>query len=358
MSYAPYAGVGQPTYSGTWNPWSMYAPPAFQDPQQSINNDLAGNASAMPALQQFGKEAGRTGPSSWANLAQGQQDKYQTDAQSKAASTAAGNAAESRDQLAMRGGLDSGARERIQRNQSRDYMNMTQNASNTRANNGMQIGMNDEQNRVQQLGMMPQMVNQANQGNFQKAGLDFNANTAENAFNLGKFHEQNAAYGANENSKATASSGGSSFICTALRKHGLMTPKETVIMTNFMLRGLKTRADFFAWYLKKGRKAVELAERQRYDFSAIKERYVDDIIALIQAGKEEEAQNLYVNRAGTFVRWFLGAEAQYNKSLEKKNVVRSLLALPSVLLAPEAQAWVKHFYGRKISRKLMTWRTV
>lgn len=357
MAYQPYAGVGQPQFTNNWSPWTMYAPPTFEDPQTSINNDLSGNASASPALQKFQNEAMRTGPSAWSNLAQGQQDKYQTDAQSKAASTAAGSAAESRDQLAMRGGLDSGARERIGRNQSRDYMNMTQNAADTRANNGMQIGMNDEQNRIQQLGMMPQMVNQANQGNFQKAGLDFNANTTENAFNMQKYHEQMAGYGANQSANATQNSGGSSFICTALAKRGLMSKRERVIMTKFMIRGLKTRADFFAWYFRKGAKAVEMAERQKYDFSVIKARYVDDIIDMIEQGYEEEAQNVYIKRAGQFVKQWLGAEALYDPSFEKKNVLRSTLSIPLVFSLPSTWKWIKSFYGPKLSRRIMNWRT-
>lgn len=335
----------------------MYAPPNFNDPQATVSGDLAGNASAMPALDKFQGEAMRTGPSAWANLAQGQQDKFQTDAQSRAASTAAGSAAGARSQLAMRGGLDSGARERVAQNQGRDYMNMTQNVANTRANNGMQIGMNDEQNRIQQLGMMPQMVNQANEGNFRKAQMDFNANTVQNAFNMQKYHEQMAGYGAQQSSNATANSGGSSFICTALAKRGLMTPRERVVMTKFMLRGLKTRADFFAWYFKAGSKAVEAAERQNFDFSVIKARYVDDIIDLIEAGQETTAQYVYIKRAGQFARQFLGVQARYNPMLESPNLFRHLLALPIVFTMASTWRWIKSFYGAKLSRKLMTWRT-
>jgi hypothetical protein len=186
--------------------------------------------------------------------------------------------------------------------------------------------------------------------------MDFNSNLQQNAFNMQKFHEQMAATGAQQEAQATSNSGGSSFICTALRRHGLMSKKEAVIMTRFMLRAIKTRADFCVWYFTKGQEAVETAERQKYDFSAIKKAYVDEIIGTMNTKGDQAAQDLYIKRAGEFVTMWLGEKAGFDPSLTKRSLIRSTLSLPLLFTLPQVWKWLKSFYGAKLSRKLLNWR--
>jgi len=94
--------------------------------------------------------------------------------------------------------------------------------------------------------------------------------------------------------------GGTSFICTMLRSKKLMNAKETFIMTQFMLKSMIQRSDFLVWYFKHGKKAVDAAEMEGFDWSAIKKLFVDDIIDLLKEGKFTQAQNLYIHRTGTF----------------------------------------------------------
>lgn len=97
---------------------------------------------------------------------------------------------------------------------------------------------------------------------------------------------------------APSSGGATSFICTMLRSKGLMTSKESFIMTKFMIGAMFSRANFLVWYFKHGKAAVDRAEKEGFDWVEAKSIFVDDIIALIDEGKIVEAQNKYIHATG------------------------------------------------------------
>jgi hypothetical protein len=97
---------------------------------------------------------------------------------------------------------------------------------------------------------------------------------------------------------APSGGGGSSFICTMLRSKGLMTSKESFIMTKFMVRAMFSRANFLVWYFQHGKAAVDRAEKEGFNWAGVKSIFVDDIIALINEGKIVEAQNNYIHATG------------------------------------------------------------
>jgi len=97
---------------------------------------------------------------------------------------------------------------------------------------------------------------------------------------------------------APSGGGGTSFICTMLRSKGLMTSKESFVMTKFMLRSMFSRANFLVWYFQHGKAAVDRAEKENYNWAGVKSIFVDDIIALINEGKIVEAQNKYIHATG------------------------------------------------------------
>lgn len=196
--------------------------PAYDPKTQSIspglNDQLDGIAMDTRGIDQFRNEALRGGPSAWAQLAGKQQDKQAMQARGAASKNAAGNAAEARGMLAMRGGLSSGARERIGRDSMRSQLAMDQQIGQNADNNKTQIGMNDEQNRINELGQLPGMENQryASQLSGIQTGVQgqqYDINNAvsqgdkRNLFNLQNYHEQMGAWGANKQANATADSG-------------------------------------------------------------------------------------------------------------------------------------------------------
>lgn len=168
------------------------------------------------ALDRFSGEAMRTGPSSWARMAAAREDLGRQNAVDHGQANIAGAEASAQGSLARGGGLSSGARERIARQASRDNTTSVQGATNQANLNKAQIGINDEQNRIQQLGMLPGMEAQATGLGLQGAGLDLSkiaqwnsANQADighgladaasqNAYNASNYQTQGQIWGASK----------------------------------------------------------------------------------------------------------------------------------------------------------------
>jgi hypothetical protein len=158
---------------------------------------------AMPnqqGLDKYRQEAMRTGPSPWANLMANKSLTEEGFAKDAAAKDAAGRGADARSLLSMRGGLSSGASERIDRGSARNALDMSQQAGQQGIQNRQQIGINDEQNRVSQLGSLPGMENQGVQVQNQNIA-------GQNAFNMNAYKTQMDAWGANKQAQATQNSG-------------------------------------------------------------------------------------------------------------------------------------------------------
>jgi hypothetical protein len=132
-------------------------------------------------------------------------------------------------------------------------------------------------------------------------------------------------------------SGGTSFICTMLRSKKLMNAKETFIMTQFMLKSMIQRSDFLVWYFKHGKKAVEAAEMEGFDWSTIKKLFVDDIIDLLKEGKFVQAQNLYIHRTGTFCSHY-GVD-NFNQKLATYRL-SGMLHFPRLFFVNNCMKWL------------------
>lgn len=122
-------------------------------------------------LNKFREEALRKGPSAWATLARRDQLARESDSRERGTKEVAAHTAGALDQLAARGGLSSGARERVASSGAHDYLAMSQDLARQGNLNSLQIGMNDEQNRMQQLQALPGMEIQAMQPGIQKATM-------------------------------------------------------------------------------------------------------------------------------------------------------------------------------------------
>ncbi len=194
--------------------FGMPSTPSFVQAYDPATMNLADYLSGKydnAGIKSYREQALRKGPSQWAALAQQQNAQNTAASQDKAASTARGQEAQMEDELAMQGGLSSGARERAAQAGANNYMNMEQDLARQGNQNAMQIGMNDEQNRIQQLSALPgmdqsqaQMYEQAKQ---QDIANKMNATDRVNAYNQNLYNKSMEAWGAGKQADATAASG-------------------------------------------------------------------------------------------------------------------------------------------------------
>lgn len=213
LSYYKYPDQPfRPEYRQSYNPLNMGT-------AQSTAGMLNQIGLKDKGLAQFRSEATRSGPSAWAGMANEAQDMATRQGRDQASQQSAGQAAEARSTLAMRGGINSGARERVAKSAMQNSMMANQNISRQDQTNKMQIGMNDEQNRITQLSQLGGMENQANQVDLGKLGAMQNSQQFDtknavsegrdrNLFNMQNYHEQMAAWGANKQANAQAQAGG------------------------------------------------------------------------------------------------------------------------------------------------------
>jgi hypothetical protein len=132
-----------------------------------------------------------------------------------------------------------------------------------------------------------------------------------------------------------------SFICTMLRSKGLMTSKESFIMTKFMLRSMFSRADFLVWYFKHGKAAVDKAEKENFDWASVKYVFVDNIIDLINKGKIVEAQNEYIQATGLLCSMY---EAKGFKAKLTTPSSFAVLHFPRLFLNKVCRSWLSANY--------------
>ena len=214
MMGSNYQGMpGTPFYNPVYNSQTMALTPELQSQLNSIDT-----SNMDQSVSNFADLANRQGPSAWATLADQQQNQLASNARDRGASEANAQTAQAIDTLGSSGGVSSGARERAAEGGAKNYMNMSQDASRQNSLNQMQIGVNDQQNKMQEMGMLPGMEMQALQPKFQKAnmweqarqtdvGNAMNANQSANSWNQNMYNQQMQAWGANQQANATAKSG-------------------------------------------------------------------------------------------------------------------------------------------------------
>lgn len=146
-------------------------------------------------LDKFKQEAFRTGPSNWARMATAQQGNNAMAARASGASQVGTQQAQAEDNLASAGGLTSGARERLATSGGRSMLDMGQQVGKQQSDNNLQISMNDEQNRISQLGQVPGMDSTV-------ANFDLGKAQGQNAFNANNYQTQGGIWGAGKQADA------------------------------------------------------------------------------------------------------------------------------------------------------------
>lgn len=148
-----------------------------------LGNNLLGNQDALNALK---ARAMATGNSPWLDMQLQKQKLDQTNAADNAATQSLQSAAIARNQLAMKGGLSGGARERIAMGSGRDINASRQGISRAGAMDRLNLGVADDQQKMQMLSQIPGMdLAFANQG------IDLNKFNTNAALDASKFNVGN-----------------------------------------------------------------------------------------------------------------------------------------------------------------------
>lgn len=208
----PYADAPKaPEYISAYDPLTMALAPGMKQRLDALKMDTRG-------LDAFRDMALRRGPSAWANQMTSKQYLEEADARERAKREARSSRAQAESDLAMRGGLSGGARERLAGGAMRDLLSMSQDTTRQGILNRMQIGVNDQTNKIQQLSQLPGMENIVYDNAVKKEGMydtalqgDNAAATAEanrkNAYEQNNYQQQMQMYGANKQAKAIENSG-------------------------------------------------------------------------------------------------------------------------------------------------------
>ncbi len=221
--FDPYGGQpNYPTYQDSYDPGKM-----------SVAGDYSAAANAgrvnTAGMDRYRQEAMQVGQSPWAQLTSKKIGNEARAARQLGAKDIAGQQAGVASQLAMRGGLQSGARERMARGGARAALDMNQDIAKQEMAGRLQTGINAEQNRLSQLGALPGMeISQANalrqnaltgvQGREKDIDRQLTEQEKRNAYNMARYQADTSAWAAMKQADATSRTapkgmfGGSGFL--------------------------------------------------------------------------------------------------------------------------------------------------
>lgn len=316
---SPYAG--QPTWSGT-----VPIVPQFNNiynPSMSLGNQMQGMLSGVQynqqPLQELAANAESTSASPWAQL-QSQLAKQQTgQAASQAANQTAGSTAQAEGNLAMTGGLSSGATERAQTAGQQAGIGAEQSVANQGNQTQAQIGLQDAANKQQELMALPGMETQAYQANLEPIQMQGQAEAQDvahnmaneqalNQFNMTAYGNQAGMFGAGqtadsqlETAKATSGlfGGGGflglgSWLCTERNKIKSLTHSDKVNLSRLLRYAKVEDRAFTRWYLRQGQVLVSriLAQDPLWA-DKINVVFVNHVLSLLHGFKMDEAFQYY-----------------------------------------------------------------
>ncbi len=183
---------------------------AFDPTTMSIADYLAGRYDHS-AYDKFKDEAMRMGPSRWAKLANQDQKFQASNARQAGINQVASRNNQAMENLGASGGLSSGARERIATEGAKNYLSMGQDVARQARGNSLQIGINDEQNRISQLSQVPGM--EMDQARMWTGARDkdiqntLGENERKNQYNQNVYNQKMSAWAANKTADAQLASG-------------------------------------------------------------------------------------------------------------------------------------------------------
>lgn len=159
----------------------------------------------------FRDQALSKGPSNWLTMSGQGQDLQSQTAKESAQREANASTAQAQDQLAMKGGLSSGARERTVESGQKNLLGMEQDINRTNNQNKLNLGIQDQSNKLSMLGQLPGMENQKQSQWMNAKNADITNQTAEtgrlNSYNQNLYDQRMQAAASERQAEATENSG-------------------------------------------------------------------------------------------------------------------------------------------------------
>lgn len=171
---------------GSWLQMQNQGPP--EPPKNGFQSALSGEV-----YKDLKGSAMNKSMNPWATLAIARQKKSMADTLEKGTKRVAGQTAGEEASLAMRGGMSSGARERIAEEGGKNFMDMSQELGKQGTLNEMQIGISDAENKMKLKG--------------QAAGMEAADTQARNAYEENLYNQRMNAWAADRQARATENSG-------------------------------------------------------------------------------------------------------------------------------------------------------
>lgn len=153
--------------------------------------------------------------------------------------------------------------------------------------------------------------------------------------------ERGAKLNADAVSKAGNQGGGSdgtSFVCSALRRSGRMSPYETATMLAFMLWGVIRYSKFFAWYFKEASNLAENIERNstNLQLNKIKQDTVTSVMEILEKGDKHTAAKKYIDEV---VELAQEQGVEINTVLNKSSLLDTIVFLPRIFMLKSTWKW-------------------
>lgn len=238
----------------------------------------------------------RTGPSAWANMMNSQLSSQLQDSRNLASQQAAANLANSRQSLAMRGGLRGGAMERLARGSMQDTMMQNQSITRQGVTGRQNIGLQDEQQRLGMLSQLPgqEMAAAQNSQNVSQynIGEALREKRLKDAFNMEGYKERMRAYSSKQVADAQKPPEDNSWICTEVNRILPLTQEEKDLLWKLKIHNLTHHFDTSKFYLRECDKLVGKMREANFDWSHLI-GFQKSIVTLIRAGELEAAYVLY-----------------------------------------------------------------
>jgi hypothetical protein len=179
------------------------------DADGTMQDNMTANLDVdMRGMDAYRERALNEGPSAWAGMMTEKQGLEEATARDNAVAQSAGATASAQSNLAMRGGLSSGARERVAAQGASDLMNSQQDIGRAGEQARLGIGIEDESMRMNALSQLPGM--ELNLGQANMAADQWNIGNAMNERHYGqdqklaKYQEDMRGWAANKQADATA----------------------------------------------------------------------------------------------------------------------------------------------------------
>lgn len=192
---------GMPAYAPTYDANTM----SMTDVLKELSPEYTKGFNA------YRDEALRKGPSRWLNMSMANNALKMADAREKAKLETAGETASAMDNLAAMGGISSGARERIQEQGQKNAMSMSQDLTRQGNLADLNMGVQDETNRIGQLTNLTGMEDtklkeweSAKQTDYTNIS---NERQRLNDYNLKKYQARMEALAAERQAQATENAG-------------------------------------------------------------------------------------------------------------------------------------------------------